>query len=294
LVPAGPSAVVWQCLARNIAVHSPHTALDVAPGGTCDMLADVVGLQTRRPLRPAKLQEAATLKLVTFVPPDAADALGDALSTAGAGVIGHYSRCSFRSRGTGTFFGDDEADPAVGQAGRLETVDEVRLETVVPVDAAPAVVAALREAHPYEEPAFDLYPLQTAPEPAVGMGRIGRFDAPMPVSEVLGRVKRDLGVDRLLLAGPSDRLVTTAAVCPGSCGDLLDDALNNRADFYLTGELRHHDALRAARAGMTVCCVLHSNSERAMLHRVADRLAPDLPGVAMKVSPVDRDPFRVV
>jgi hypothetical protein len=98
-------------------------------------------------------------KLVVFVPPDALDAVRDAVFAAGAGRIGHYERCSWYTEGTGTFFGGEETDPTIGERGREERVPELRLETVFPEERQDDVVAALRRAHPYEEPAFDVYPL---------------------------------------------------------------------------------------------------------------------------------------
>ena len=98
-------------------------------------------------------------KLVVFVPPEALEPLRDALFEAGAGRIGDYERCSWYAQGTGTFLGGEETSPTIGEKGREERVAEVRLETVFPAEQHEEVVAALRRAHPYEEPAFDVYPL---------------------------------------------------------------------------------------------------------------------------------------
>jgi dinuclear metal center YbgI/SA1388 family protein len=285
-------SLIFDAIEQRIAIYSPHTALDVADGGTNDMLADALGLADRRPLRTSSATPTQC-KLIVFVPPDHADAVAKAIFDAGAGQIGDYSCCSFRSPGVGTFFGRQGANPAVGQAGRLERVDELRLETLVPLDRVTQVVGAMRSVHPYEEPAFDL--VQLAPLPAgVGIGRIGRFDRPVATRDLIERVKRELGLSHLLVAGPTDGQIATAACAAGACGDLLDDALRQRAWLYLTGELRHHDALRAAHSGMTVVCTLHSNSERAVLKRLATRLAAAVPQIAVHVSQADRDPFNVV
>jgi hypothetical protein len=274
-----------------VAIYSPHTALDVAPGGTTDLLADAIGLpeENRGPLRLIE-PKASQYKLVTFVPEEQVERVAQALFSAGAGRIGNYSQCSFRSPGTGTFFGEDGTSPAVGESGKLERAAEVRLETVAPVAKLHEILAALRQAHPYEEPAFDLVQLAAPPE-QLGQGRLGRLSAPAPRGEVIERIKRELGLDYVLVAGPVDGEMTSAACCAGSCGDLLDDALRARADLYLTGEMRHHDAIRAAAAGMTIVCTLHSNSERAVLRRLTARLSAALPGLEFLVSRQDRDPF---
>jgi dinuclear metal center YbgI/SA1388 family protein len=302
--------VIFDAIRSGLAIYSPHTALDAAPGGTADMLADVLGLITRQALRggdAAAVKAVAPLaagevKLVTFVPFEQADALADALFVAGAGRIGNYTACSFRSEGTGTFFGQAGTDPAVGQAGRLERVAEVRLETVVPAGRLAAVVAALIKTHPYEEPAYDLVQLAAKPAAANAIpdgGNAGRGPAligdlpPIERQALVAKIKQALEIEHLLIAGPDAGIVRRAACCPGSCGEVLDAALAGGAELYLTGELRHHDALRAAAAGLTVVAVLHSNSERAVLKRLRERLMAELGGLQCELSRQDRDPFRI-
>jgi dinuclear metal center YbgI/SA1388 family protein len=281
---------VFDAIRRGVAIYSPHTALDAADGGTHDMLADALGLGERSPLRTAPAAPTH-YKLVTFVPAAAVDSVSRALFDAGAGRIGDYSSCSFRVSGVGTFFGSETTHPAVGQKGRLERVDEIRLETLLPIDRAAAVVAALRAAHPYESPAFDLNVLASVASP-MGQGRIGSLP-PTPRLALIDHVKRVLDLKTVLVAGPTTGSVSRAAVCAGACGKLLDDAIAAKADLYLTGEMRHHDALRAADAGLTVVCLLHSNSERAVLKRVQDRLAELAPQLPTLLSLQDRDPFSV-
>ena len=290
LTADGPASPVYDAARRGVAIYSPHTALDVAPGGTNDLLADAVGMgDDRRPLKPTT-PKAADYKLVTFVPAAAVDAVSAALFAAGAGRVGKYTSCSFRTPGFGTFFGEPGSTPAVGVAGRLDTVDEVRLEVVVPVGGAAAVVDALRASHPYETPAFDLTVL-AAPPSGLGLGRIGPITGTGRAA--VERVKAALGLSAVLFAGEIDRPVARAAVCAGACGNLLDDAIVAEADFYLTGEMRHHDAVKAVRAGLTVICTLHSNSERAVLKRIQPRIEAACPGLAVFVSEADRDPFAV-
>ena len=286
-------SLIFDAIRRGVAIYSPHTALDVVDGGTNDMLADVLGLPAERsPLRLAQTK-ASMLKLVVFVPEKDADRVSQALFEAGAGRIGAYTQCSFRTAGMGTFFGEaGKTNPTVGESGRLERAEELRVETVVPVSKVEAVIRALRKAHPYEEPAFDLNQLAAPPE-GLGQGRIGAFERPVERRELFERIKRGLEVKHLLVAGPVERAVCRAAVCAGACGDLLNDALAQKADLYLTGEMRHHDALKAARAGTTVVCVLHSNSERAVMKRLKTRLEEKLPGLPLVLSRADRDPFEV-
>lgn len=284
-------SVIFDAIRRGVAIYSPHTALDVAEGGTNDVLCDVLGVNRRRPLKPAQTK-LVQYKFVTFAPESAVEAVSQALFDAGAGRIGQYSSCSFRSAGTGTFFGDEGTNPAVGQKGRLEKSEELRIETIVPQARLAVVIKALRESHPYEEPAFDLNMLAAPPESA-GMGRLGEFDAALERSELIRRIKSGLELDHLLIAGPTEGKVERVAACAGACGDLLNDALALGAGLYLTGEMRHHDALRASARGTTVVCTLHSNSERLTLHRLKQRLEQRLEGLTCQVSLEDRDPFAV-
>lgn len=279
-------------LARaGIAAYSPHTALDAAPGGTNDVLADALAMTDRAPLRPA--EAASERKLVTFVPAEHVAAVSEAVFAAGAGRIGRYAACSFRSAGTGTFFGEEGAAPVVGRAGRLEEVAELRLETRVPVSRVAAVIRALRQSHPYEEPAFDLVALAEPPSSELGFGRVGSV-VRGPASAHLERIKAALGIGRVLVAGDLGKEVRRAAVAAGSGGDLVGDAARQGADLLLTGELRHHDALAAVRAGLVVFSVLHSVSERSALAGLQRRLEALLPDVRVSQSREDRDPFTIV
>jgi dinuclear metal center YbgI/SA1388 family protein len=286
-------------LRRGVAIYSPHTALDAASAGTNDVLADIVGIDARVPIRASAVSENPrddACKLVTYVPEQAIERVSAALFAAGAGHIGRYSSCSFRSFGTGTFFGEAGTTPNVGEAGRLERVDEVRLETVVPLARVRDVVAALRGSHPYEEPAFDLVRLAPTPgesRAAYGMGRIGLV-APTSRAALFARIKSGLGIEAMLVAGKTDGVVTRVAVAAGSAGDLLSAAIAQGAEVVVTGEVRHHDALAAAAKGVTVVCALHSQSERVTLAKLAEALVSRLPSMRVHLSQKDRDPFVIL
>jgi dinuclear metal center YbgI/SA1388 family protein len=295
-VKRAPNDALWvDAIKRGIALYSPHTALDVAKDGTNDFLADACGVDAkeRRAIR-AHAAKDAHYKLVTFVPADAVEKVSEAVFAAGAGRIGAYTHCSFRIPGTGTFFGEEGTNPAVGEKGKLETVEEVRLETLVGIGKIDAVVAAMRAAHPYEEPAFDIVRLAPASDgPAIGLGRIGPI-AETPRSELIARMKKALGVAQLLVAGPTDGAARRVAVAAGAGGELLEEAIGAKADVFVTGETRHHDALGAARRGVTVIAALHSNSERAAVRAYAKRIGERLKDVVIATSTADADPFVVV
>jgi dinuclear metal center YbgI/SA1388 family protein len=283
--------LLFDCARRGVGVYSPHTALDVADGGTNDVLADMLGLVDRLPLRTRDIASEQA-KLVTFAPPDAIDRVADALFEAGAGQIGDYARCSFRSTGTGTFQGSDATNPTVGKADTFERVEEIKLETIVPLAKLDAIIQSLRKSHPYEEPAFDLQQL-LAPPQIVGIGRIGKTPGDATAEMLANLLKRSLNLDHVLMAGDGQKLVRKVAICAGAGGDLLNAALAQKADLFVTGEMRHHDALKAVRAGLTVICTLHSNSERATLPKLAERLREKVSGIEFVVSREDRDPFQI-
>ncbi|HWB53029.1 MAG TPA: Nif3-like dinuclear metal center hexameric protein [Tepidisphaeraceae bacterium] len=285
----GPSPI-FDALRNGTAIYSPHTALDVAAGGTNDLLAEILGIKDPQPLR---LNDAkpGEYKLVTFVPEENLEPLAQALFNAGAGGIGRYSHCSFRAKGEGTFWGDESTNPAIGEKGKLTKTPEVRFETIVNARQLPAVLSAFYRAHPYEEPAIDL--LQLAVPPAqVGQGRIGRLPN-VERTELFAQIKRGLSLSNLLVSGPTTGKVSKAACLAGAGRQHLPDAIAQKAELYLTGEIPHHDALAAARAGMTVVATLHSNSERPILPKLSKRLTEKLPDLHVHVSQADRDPFII-
>jgi len=279
------------------AVYSPHTALDAADGGLTDWLLDASApsaITNRRALTP-HTPATGNHKLVVFVPREPADLidrLREALSSAGAGRIGNYDKCSFSIPGTGTFHGRESTNPAVGQRGRLESVEEARLEMVCPTGALAAVLTALRGAHPYEEPAFDVYPLTGAPDARIGAGRIGTLSAPPTLSAVAAKVRASLGVPVTIVGDPS-KSVTTIAACPGSGASLFDAAASAGADVFITGEAKHHDALHAQDLNLALVLAGHTETERPYLPVLAERLSKAVPSTKFVVSKADRSPFRL-
>ena len=288
-------AVVYHAARSGVAVYSMHTAFDAAVGGANDVLAGLMGLKASRPLEPSG--RTGECKVVTFVPPADLANVAEAAFAAGAGRIGNYLDCAFFTHGIGTFLGGEGANPTIGMAGQHEVTEEVRLEMVCSPSRVGEVTTAIRVAHRYEQPVIDVYRLADLPENC-GMGRIGRLARPTSERAVIERIKKALGVPRIWLAsghpaGRTMRKVVTAACCAGSCGKLFRAAIAGGATFYLTGEMRHHDALAATAAGMTVACVGHSNSERIALTHLARRVGRALPKLATAVAKTDKDPFVI-
>lgn len=295
---AADTPVAYAAAAKGLAVYSMHTALDAAPGGTSDVLADVLGLADRRPLEPTVRD--GRCKIVAFIPPDELSDVAEAAFAAGAGRVGNYYDCAFFCHGIGAFCGGQGAHPTVGHVGRHEVTEELRLEVVAPKSSAAAVCAAIREANSYEEPQIDVYSLEDHAADC-GMGRIGKLRRPATTQTLIARIKKITGLKKVLVANSSKqtrsrkpRQVFVAACCVGSCGQLFRAAADAGATFYLTGEMRHHDVLAATAVGLTVVCLGHSNSERITLSHLAERLREEMPKLKVISARRDKDPFEIV
>jgi len=279
--------VVLPLLRAGIAVYSPHTAFDNCKGGINDSLCAALGVREVVPLRPRSAPPE--YKLVVFVPDSDLACVSDAVFRNGAGVIGNYTECSFRLAGKGTFYGTDAANPVVGLKGRREDVDEWRLEVVVPENQLAPVVAAMRAAHSYEEPAFDVYPLRGGGEG--GEGRIGMLEAPTSLGELASASKLALRAASVQVVGDLSRTVRKVAIACGAAGEYLLDSIRSNADVFLTGELRFHEALTARDAGIAVILPGHYATERPAVESLADRLAARWPEAAVWASRDERDPL---
>lgn len=289
----GAESLLWRAIRQGCAIHSPHTALDAAQGGTNDVIAELCELVDIRPIDFAAGGPAGC-KIAVFVPPGSVEPVAEAMFAAGAGWIGQYHHCSFRLAGEGTFWGTEATNPAIGEAGRLERVAEIRLEMVCPSAVLPEVIGALRASHPYEEPAFDICPLQAAPA-ATGMGRLGRLRIATTADELARRLARAVDSDITTLAGDVSAMVQTVAVVVGSAGKwALEQRRFGQADALVTGELKHHDARAYAAAGKVVISLGHWASERPALRPLASRLSAAVPGLPVQVSTADRDVWTAV
>ncbi|MEM6392496.1 MAG: Nif3-like dinuclear metal center hexameric protein [Planctomycetota bacterium] len=286
----------------GLAVYSPHTALDAVRGGVNDWLCGGLGEGVSEPIE-VKGGKRDEYKVVVYVPVGEVDVVRGAMTDAGAGGIGKYSGCSFGVEGEGTFEPGEGAEPAVGEVGRFERVAEVRLEMICGGRALPAVLAAARGAHSYEEPAIDVLKLEAEPvlgKAAAGVGRLLTLDEPVGVGVLAERVKERLGVERVKVAGEG-RVgeVQTAAVCVGAGGKLFEGV---EADAYVTGEMQHHQVLDLAERGKGVVLAGHTHTERPYLPVYRERLDEVMVGaggagggaggVEWRISEKDRAPLR--
>jgi dinuclear metal center YbgI/SA1388 family protein len=284
--------IVYDLIQAGIAVFSVHTALDAAAGGVNDGLAEIIGIVNSKPIGDyVESPQGDNYKLVVFVPVESAAKVSNAVFAAGAGAIGNYSNCGFTTEGTGTFLPLTGAKPAIGKKGRIEAVNEIRFETIVPAEKLDNCIAAMKKAHPYEEPAFDVFKLYNS-QSRFGLGRIGKLQKPMQLNKILERIKKHTGAKAFGIIGSQNRLIKTAAVCAGSCGKIINSIIAAKADLYLTGELKHHQALAAQEAGITCICLTHTVSERFILRKLAKQLQKQIGQITIKISKKDADPFN--
>lgn len=289
--PAG--ALAAELLRRDIAVYVAHTNLDSAEGGMNDWMAEALGLNNLQVLREAYTDKL--YKLAVFVPKDHQEAVRDAMFAAGAGWIGNYSHCSFNVEGIGTFLPREGSDPYIGKQGKLEKAEEVRIETVVPQSVRKAVVAAMLKAHPYEEVAYDIYPMDLKGR-AFGLGRVGKLAAPESLDDFAERVKRAFDVPFVRVVGPGDKPIHKVAVLGGSGSRFIGNAKFAGADVLVTGDIDYHTAHDAAAAGLALVDPGH-NAEKIMKEKVAswlqERLAEQGYATRAVASMVSTEPFRL-
>lgn len=283
--------LLWPLARAGIAIYSPHTAFDNSAGGINDSLARRLGLTNVTPLR--RRDGERRCKVVVFVPDADLQKVSDAMFAAGAGIIGQYEQCSFRLAGTGTFFGTESTNPTVGEKGRREDVSEWRLEVVCPEAILAGVLAAMRSAHSYEEPAFDVYPLKPLPGPG-GEGRVGELAAPVPLRELAATVKHELAAGAVQVVGDVKRSVKRVAIACGAAGEFLADAVKAKADVFLTGEMRFHDYLSAEAQGMALVLPGHYATERPAVEELAGRLWDEFPDLTIWASRREADPVTVL
>lgn len=263
-------------LAKDIAVYSPHTAHDSACGGVNDQIASMITLDLVKPLRVH--EGSGKYKLVVFVPEESLETVSQAVFQAGGGRIGNYTECSFRLSGTGTFLPGQGAQPSIGVVGKKEAAREVRVEYLCERNCLDQAIQAMKACHPYEEPAYDLYPLSPSGAQE-GEGRIGRLKNPFSAIALARLCQQEFGARHVQLIGPMERMIQTVAIGCGAAGGWALGAKNLGAELFITGEMRYHEELEAYQAGISVIVLGHHASERFAMVRMAQRLGAEWGGM---------------
>src|SRR6056297_723695 len=284
--------LVMDCIKNDISVFSIHTNCDNHKGGTNDYLSDLIGLEGTEALNPLK---RAYCKFVVFVPTEHASAVIEKMGEMGGGSIGSYSNCTFSTKGTGSFKPLDGANPHLGEIGKIEIVDEMRVETILPFEKIEAVVEKVRSVHPYEEMAYDIIPLENIRKDSGG-GRVGKLTEPTRLKELLERLKNVLSAEILKYTGDENRIIERVGLCTGSGSDFIRDAYKSGVECFLTGDIKYHDAQFARMNNLALVDIGHYESEDFFKHLIKKMLSEEIASTGCKceinVSDADINPFK--
>ena len=259
--------MIEKLIKNDITLYSAHTNLDFTKHGVSYQLAKKINLKQIRFLKNLSSNQ---VKLAVFVPLSHLDKVADAVHQAGGGIIGEYSHCSFRTTGTGTFKGSQESTPSMGNRGKNEFIEEVKLEVLVDEWKLNRVISALKTTHPYEEVAYDIYTLKNE-NVNYGMGIIGKLETAMSQREFLDFISSKLKIASFRFSKGGKKKIQFVAVCGGSCGELIKDAILQNADAFVTADLKYH-SFRDAEGKILLIDAGHYETEIPVLDEVQKRL----------------------
>lgn len=286
--------LIHKAITNRLSVFSLHTNYDIAKNGVNDLLMEAIGISRCTPLKVSAREEL--VKLAIFVPITHHDTLLNALMPF-SWQTGNYADCTFTTSGQGTFRPLPGASPYIGATGRRETVEESRVELLIPKTEVQSALKAMRKVHPYEEPAFDIIPLLNQGTIS-GIGRIGDLDAGTTLKEFAVRVKESLGTPAIRVVGDQERKISRIAVCGGSGAFLLRDAAREGADLLLSGDIKYHEAREAEFLGIALIDAGHFSTEKLMIDGLSTQLEAEMKKRKLEVEltrcTTESDPFRVI
>jgi len=276
---------IIKAIKHDIAIYAIHTNLDNVYNGVNAKIAEKLKLQQTRVLVP----KSQTLrKLITFVPQEDAESVLNALSEAGAGNIGNYQNCSFQVSGTGTFQPNERANPHIGESGKLEQVEEQRIEVILPAHQTNRVLQALRTAHPYEEVAYYLHNLENENQ-EVGSGMIGQLAEAMPPADFLNHLKEQMNLSVIRHTAVVDRSVQTVAICGGAGSFLLPQAIRQKADVFVTADFKYHEFFDAD-GHLIIADIGHYESEVYTKELIQEFLCEKFVNFAVRLAKANTNP----
>lgn len=264
--------LILDLIKEDIVVYNAHSNLDLAIGGVNDTLASLLDLKDVEILE--KTYEEKLYKLVVFVPRTHLEEIRNALGEAKAGWIGNYSHCTYNTDGIGTFMPREGTNPFIGNLNKIEKVEETRIETIVEERRLNVALKEMLKAHPYEEVAYDIYPLKNN-RIEYGYGRVGNIEE-IPFNNFLDKMKEELRVDKLRVYGDLNKNIKRVAVCGGSGSDFIKAAYNKGADVYLTGDIKYHDGQLAKELGLLLVDGNHFDTEKVILPKIKERLQKNI------------------
>jgi len=279
--------VVEKAIRNNIAIYAIHTNLDNILPGVNARICAMLEVENCRILAP---KHNLLKKVVTYVPLGHAEQVRNALFHAGAGNIGNYSECSFNTEGTGTFKGDEDTNPYVGEPGKRHLEAEIRIETVYPVNLESKILMALILAHPYEEVAYDLYPV-THQYQEVGAGMIGELEQPMDAAEFLFHLKEKMQAQVIKHTAFTGRQIKKVAVCGGAGGFLLKQAIAAGADIFITADYKYHEFFDAE-GKIIIADIGHFESEQFTQQLLYEMIQNKFADLSLRLTSVNTNPVR--
>ncbi|QGT99008.1 GTP cyclohydrolase [Candidatus Syntrophocurvum alkaliphilum] len=264
--------IIKELINRNISLYTAHTNLDLADQGLNQALAELLELEEIKPLNKAYIENL--YKLVVFVPQTHINKVRKAVSEAGAGHIGNYSDCTFRTAGTGTFLPREGTNPFIGEKDKLEEVNEFKMETILPEKHIRNVLENMNKAHPYEEVAYDLYPLKNEGK-IYSPGRKGILANEIKLEEFANMVKNKLNADHIRIIGDFEKVIKKVAVVSGSGASFINMAKSQRVDLLVTSDVKYHEAKNAQEAGLAIIDAGHQYTEDIMVNYLKDLLSKE-------------------
>ena len=279
--------VVEKAIRNNIAIYAIHTNLDHIKTGVNARICETLGLKNCHILAP---KSGLLKKLVTFVPHAQAEQVRNALFKAGAGHIGNYSECGFSAQGNGSFKPGEDADPYVGTPGQRHTEPETRIETVYPASLESKILMALFLAHPYEEVAYDLFPI-TNQHQEVGAGMIGEVEHITAEKTFLQHVKWKMNASVIRHTAYTGKQVKKVAVCGGAGGFLLKQAIAAGADIFITADYKYHEFFDAE-GKLVIADVGHFESEQFTQHLLCEIIQKKFTNFAVRLTEINTNPVK--
>jgi len=276
-----------KAIKNDIAIYAAHTNIDVLQNGVSWKMAEKLGLKQVKTLSPTS---GLLKKLVTFVPVEYAEKVREAISSAGAGNIGNYDSCSFNTEGLGSFRGNETTNPFVGEKGKLHFEKETRIETIFPTYLQSKIVATLLTNHPYEEVAYDIYPLDNK-HGQIGLGIVGILDEPVELNDFLLKLKKAFCCETIRYSGESNKIISKVALCGGAGSSLLNDAKKVGADILITGDYKYHQFFDAENQ-IVIADIGHFESEQFTKELFYEIVTNKFPKFAIRLTDVQTNPVK--
>lgn len=282
--------LIHKLIKNDIALYSMHTNFDIAFEGLNDYFMEIIGIEETKVLDITSSE--VLYKLAVYVPTTHVEKVKESLAKAGAGHIGNYSNCSFSTQGIGNFKPLEGTNPYIGQIGEVESVEEVKIETIVPQRVLGGVINSMLNAHPYEEVAYDLYKLENKGK-IYGLGRIGKLDSTINLKELCNNIKKKLNMSHIRVVGDLNSSIKKVAVVTGSGADMIKKAQRSGADVIITGDVKYHDAQDALDMSMNVIDCGHFDTED-IFKDVMERFLGNIDEIEVIKSEIYLNPFTTI